>query len=252
MRYIGTKLIVATVVIAVAFLSATEAAFAKILPVTSIEVTTPRPMAGHRAKVLVRFAPDFTLGDGPWAKDEVSVISADKTDTTGWLRDPTDRGTPVSLRRVGDGVFGGTFVMSKPGNYVVFARSSVAAREDRLHGVVTARDYAPPVLLRVAASAVPPQAARATLSSSVALWVVSSTIGLAIGAALVIRRGRTRRGPTVTIPTAAERDPSECRTGTRRSGSLLRNAVRTSGVMMEMPVGERFARAVPERDAAAP
>jgi hypothetical protein len=46
-------------------------------------------------------------------------------------------------------VFGGTFIARESGDYVVFAWSSVYARDDRLHGVVTKGQFATPVRLRV-------------------------------------------------------------------------------------------------------
>ena len=185
-----------------------DAAFAKILPVTSIEVTTVQPTVGHRVDVLVRFGPNFKLGDAEWENHEVSVIPASKADAKGWPLDRTDRGTPVPLRRISKGVFRGTFVARKPGDYVVFAWSSVYAREDRLHGVVTKGHYATPVRLRIGGGAttasqrVARAAAQTSSQSSLALWVPASILSIGIGAGLVIRRVRSRQRAVARIPTA--------------------------------------------------
>jgi hypothetical protein len=182
--------------VAIALLGQADAAFAKILPVTSIEVTTVRPTVGHRVDVLVRFAPNFTLGDAEWENYEVAVMPAGKADARGWPLDPADRGTPVPLRRIGKGVFRGTFVMRRPGDYFVFAWSSVYAREDRLHGVVTKGHYATPVRLRIdgnasiAAQRVARTATPKSSPTSLALWVAASVLGIGIAARLTIRSRR--------------------------------------------------------------
>src|SRR5258706_7449645 len=134
MRRIGTRIVLATALVAIALLWQADAAFAKILPVTSIEVTTVRPTVGHRIDVLVRFAPNFNLGDAAWENYEVSVMPSSKADARGWPLDHGDRGTPVPLRRIAKGVFRGTFVVRRPGDYFVVAWSSVYARQDRLRG----------------------------------------------------------------------------------------------------------------------
>jgi hypothetical protein len=193
--------------VAIALVWPADAAFAKILPVTSIEVTTAEPTVGHRVDVRVRFAPNFKLGDAEWENYEVSVIPTSNADATGWPLNRTDRGTPVPLRRISTGVFRGTFVARKPGDYVVFAWSSVYAREDRLHGVVTKGHYATPVRLRIgggetAASRRVARAAAATSSqSSLALWIPASILSIGIGAGLTIRRVRSRRRVIEKIPT---------------------------------------------------
>ena len=191
--------------VAIALLWQADAAFAKILPVTSIEVTTVQPTVGHRVDVLVRFAPNFKLGDAEWENHEVSVIPTSKADAKGWPLDRTDRGTPVPLRRIGKGVFRGTFVVRQPGDYVVFAWSSVYAREDRLHGVVTKGHYATPVRLRIdgnasiAAQRVARTAAHKSSPTSLALWVAASVLAIGIAARLAIRRVRSR-GVAATTP----------------------------------------------------
>jgi hypothetical protein len=199
-RSVGTRIVVATAVVAIALVWQADAAFAKILPVTSIEVTTAHPTVGHRVDVRVRFASTFTLGDFAWENYEVSVIAASRADAAGWPLDRTDHGTPVPLRRISTGLFRGTFVAREPGDYVVFAWSSVYAREDRLHGVVTKGHYATPVRLRIgggatAASQRVERAAAAQTSSPrfVALWIPTAILLIGVGAGLTIRRVRSRR-----------------------------------------------------------
>ena len=197
MRRIGTRILLATALVAIALLWQADAAFAKILPVTSIEVTTVRPTVGHRVDVLVRFAPNFNLGDAAWENYEVCVMPSSKADARGWPLDHSDRGTPVPLRRIGKGVFRGTFAMRRPGDYFVFAWSSVYARQDRLRGVVTKGQYATPARLRIAASIaahrVARNAAHKSSSSSVALWGAASVLAISIAAWRGIRRARSRR-----------------------------------------------------------
>jgi hypothetical protein len=196
-RCIGTRIILATALVAIALLWQADSAFAKILPVTSIEVTTVQPTVGHRVDVVVRFAPNFNLGDAAWENHEVSVIPTSKADARGWLLDRTDRGTPVPLRRIGKGVFRGTFVMRQAGDYVVFAWSSVYARQDRLHGVVTKGQYATPVWLRIdgnasiASQPVARAAAHKSSPTSLALWIAASVMAIGIAAWLAIRRVRS-------------------------------------------------------------
>jgi hypothetical protein len=196
-RCIGTRIILATTVAAMTLLGQADLAFAKILPVTSIEVTTVHPAVGQRVDLLVRFAPNFTLGDAAWENHEVSVIPTGKADAMGWPLDLGDRGTPVRLRRIDKRVFRGTFVVRRPGDYFVFAWSSVYAREDRLHGVVTKAHYATPVRLRIDATAsIAPRriartAAHNSSGTSLTLWVAGSIFATGIMARRAIRRARS-------------------------------------------------------------
>jgi hypothetical protein len=196
-RHVGTRIVLATTLVGIALLWQAGPAFAKILPVTSIEVTTVHPTVGHRVDVLVRFAPNFTLGDAEWENHEVSVIPTSNADARGWPLDRGDRGIPVPLRRIGTGVFRGTFVVRRPGDYFVFAWSSVYARDDRLLGVVTKGHYATPVRLRIDANAptaaqrVARTGAHTSSPTSLALWVAASVLTIGIVTRLAIRRVRS-------------------------------------------------------------
>lgn len=126
----------------------------------------------------------------------------------GWPLDRTYRGTPVPLRRISTGVFRGTFVARKPGDYVVFAWSSVYAHDDRLDGVVTKGHYATPVRVRIGGGAttasqrVARAAAQRSFQSSLALWIPVSILSIGIGAGLITRRVRSRRRVVERIATA--------------------------------------------------
>jgi hypothetical protein len=167
-----------------------------------------QPTVGYRVDVLVRFGPNFELSDAEWENHEVSVIPAGRADAKGWPLDRTVRGTLVPLRRISKGVFRGTFVVRRPGDYVVFAWSSVYAREDRLHGFVTKGHYATPVRFRVfggattASHRVARAAAQTSSQSSLALWVPPSILSIGIGAGLVIHGVRSRQRAVARIPSS--------------------------------------------------
>lgn len=184
--------------VAFALVWTADAAFAKILPVRSIEVTTAQPTVGHRVNVLVRFGPDFKLGDAPWENFEVSVLPMRRTDASGWPLGLSDRGTAVPLRRVSQGVFRGTFVIREPGQYAVFAWSSVYAREDRSRGVVTKAPFAAPVRLRIGRDA--SAATDRAPFSPLPVWFAASALAIGTGAALTVRRLRSRRRVLATSP----------------------------------------------------
>jgi hypothetical protein len=150
MRSFRSRAALAGAIVAVAIVLGPGSAVAKILPVDSVEIVSGHPTAGHPIQVLVRFGDNFDLGDYPWENSEVAVVPADRTDANGWPLDRNDRGIAVPLRRVSKGAYRGTFIVKAPGNYVVFAWSSVYAREDRMLGVVTKRTYANPVKIRIA------------------------------------------------------------------------------------------------------
>ena len=80
MRSLGTRIVLATALVAIAFVWPADAAFAKGLPVSSIQVTTVPPTVGHRVEVVVRFGPNFKLGDAEWENHDVSVVPTSKAD----------------------------------------------------------------------------------------------------------------------------------------------------------------------------
>jgi hypothetical protein len=135
--------------VALVVVSTAEVAFAKVLPVASIHVATPNPTSGSPIRILVRFGENFDLPDAPWENFEVSVVSADRTDSGGWPLDRDYRGTLVPLRRTSKGVYGGSIVVDRSGDFVVFAWSSVYAREMIGQGVVMKFRYASPLRLLV-------------------------------------------------------------------------------------------------------
>ncbi len=185
--------------VAVLVLSSTQTADAKVLPVLSIGVVTPNPTAGSPTQVLVRFGENFDLPDAPWENLEVSVVSADRTDASGWPLDRNYRGSLVPLRRIGMGAYRGSVVVDRSGDYVVFAWSSVYAREGRLQGVVTKLHYAAPVRFRVGNVARTAhgvvRSASARQSSPVLVTFVLPVLLLTICtcAALFTARARSRR-----------------------------------------------------------
>lgn len=185
--------------VAVMVLSSAQTADAKVLPVLSIGVLTPKPTTGSPTQVLVRFGENFDLPDAPWENLEVSVVSADRTDANGWPLDRNYRGRLVPLRRIGKGAYRGSVVVDRSGDYVVFAWSSVDAREGRLQGVVTKLDYAAPVRFRVGSVARTVhgviRSSSARQSSPVLVAVISLVSLLTIGAcaALFTARARSRR-----------------------------------------------------------
>jgi hypothetical protein len=199
MRLIVARIGLTLTVVAVLGLSSAQTADAKVLPVLSIGVVTPKPTAGSPTQVLVRFGENFDLADAPWENLEVSVVSADRTDANGWPLDRNDRGTLVPLRRIGKGEYRGSVVVDRSGDYVVFAWSSVYAREARIQGVVTKFHYAAPVRFRMGSVARTAhgivRSSSGRRSSTVLGAFVLLVLLLMIGAcvALSTARGRSRR-----------------------------------------------------------
>ncbi len=189
----------AVVLVVAALLWTAQVAGAKILPVASLEVVTSKPTTGQPFEVVMRFGRGLDLPDALWENFEVSVVSADKTDAHGWPLDRNFHGTRVPLRRIGEGLYRGSAVVDRSGDYVVFAWSSVYAQEVRLQGVVTKGDYAKPVRLRIsgvalAAAATATRSARRTSPTALVEWsAVAALIAICAGAALWTARARSRR-----------------------------------------------------------
>jgi hypothetical protein len=193
------RVTMAVVLALAALLWTAQTAEAKILPVASLEVVTSKPTAGRPFEVVMRFGRGFDLPDAQWEDFEVSVVSADRTDARGWPLDRSFHGTSIPLRRSSKGVYHGSAVVDRPGDYVVLAWSSVYAHEDRVQGVVTRGDYAKPVRLRI--SGVSPgvastatRSARRTSSAALVEWsVVAALVAICAGVALWAARARSRR-----------------------------------------------------------
>jgi hypothetical protein len=109
-------------------------ASAKFLPITDLQVTTRTPVAKSPVRVTLRLSPGSPIGGVAVTHGEVVVLPASRADADGWPVDRTD-GKTVVLHRVRDGVFRGTFVVQRNGDYVVLARSSFHAHEDSIKNV---------------------------------------------------------------------------------------------------------------------
>ncbi len=185
--------------VAVLVLLSAQTADAKVLPVLSISVVTPKPTAGSPTQVLVRFGGNFDLPDAPWENLEVSVVSADRTDASGWPLDRNYRGALVPLRRIGKGAYRGSVVVDRSGDYVVFAWSSVYAREARFQGVVTKFQYAAPVRFRMgsvertAHGVIRSSSGRRSSTVLVAILLLVSLFMIGACVALLTARARSRR-----------------------------------------------------------
>jgi len=208
MRSTSTRIVIAASLVAAALAVSMDAAAAKILPVASVAVVTPRPTTGGPIEVALRFAKGTPIGfgDAPWENFEVSVIPKSRADANGWPLDIGDRGFPVPLRYVGQGVFHGSVVIDQPGDYVVVDWSSVYARDDRLAGVATLRRYPAPVRLRVNDAASPSARgvvhgdAWAVTAASITLWFAIAALLFVIVAvvAFPLRHVRSHRGGVAT------------------------------------------------------
>jgi hypothetical protein len=183
-------------VIAAALGFAASAAGAKVLPIGSVHASTTAPTAGRPFTIVVRFRAGLDFVDAGWENFEISIVPAADTDARGWPRGG-GVGQRVPIHRVAFGVFRGTATVRAPGDYVIVDNSSVAARVDRLEGVVNIAAGAPPVRIHVAAVAIPSKHARSWTASD--RPVVAVAIGAAIGGGLLGLRRRRRR-PAVASP----------------------------------------------------
>jgi hypothetical protein len=106
-------------------------ALAKGLPVTELAVTTTRAPVEQPIIVILRFDPQFEIGDWPAVRDsEVAVIPQRRTTPQGWPLTDSDLGTPVTMSRDADGSWHGAVVMRKAGRYVLFSRSAFYLHRD--------------------------------------------------------------------------------------------------------------------------
>jgi hypothetical protein len=179
---------------------AAESAAAKGLPVESVSVSTAQPQTGQPIDVVVRFERGFDLGDEfAWASGEIAVYPAARTDSSGWPLDGNGSGLPIQLHRVSQGVFGGSFTVTDPGEYVLVSRSASISHGDRLQNggrcrPCVWRDNVAPVRLHVADGATTPTGSSGT--PMLAIGVTAASVAVIVAAAflwLARRRGLRQR-----------------------------------------------------------
>jgi hypothetical protein len=190
---------------------AAGSAAAKGLPVESVSVSTAQPQTGQPIDLVVRFERGFDLGDEfAWASGEIAVYPAARTDRNGWRLDRNDRGLPIQLHRVSRSVFGGSFTVTDPGEYVLVSRSASISHDDRLRlgphacrGCVW-RENVAPVRLHVADGATTQTGSSGTPMLAIGVTAVSVTVIVAAAFLCLARRRGLRQRPEEPAVTPVE------------------------------------------------
>jgi hypothetical protein len=173
-------------------LGVAEPASAKIFPIESIAISTAQLTAGYPIDVVVRFGGGTFLGDSDATiGHELVLFPVARTDAAGWPLDRDDPGVPVPIRRVGPGLFRGSFVVDNPGEYRLVSWSAFFLHESQPR---VTRNYPAPLAVHVAAGAdaATARSDSSEISSTTAGAIAAGTIVIIASAAAWLR-GRRRR-----------------------------------------------------------